>query len=181
MEEMLSKDQIRLRATEPDDVDFLVNIENDSELWQYSNTYNPFSRFDLEQYVLLANKDIYTARQVRFMVDLIDEDNYQIIGTVDVFDFDVHNKRAGVGITIIKSERQKGYAGTVLDILISYMFNHIGVHQLFCNIDSENESSKRLFESKGFIMSGIKKDWNFINNKWSDELLYQLINTNNNV
>jgi len=68
---MLKKDNIELRAIEPDDVEFLLEMENDSNLWHVSNTHNPFSRFDIEQYVLLADKDIYSAKQIRFILDMV--------------------------------------------------------------------------------------------------------------
>jgi diamine N-acetyltransferase len=175
---LLSKDRIRLRATEPEDVDFLVNMENDSDLWQVSNTHNPFSRFDIEQYVLLSDKDLYSAGQLRFMIDLEEDNNYQTIGTVDIFEFDAHNRRAGIGLSIIENKRNKGYAGGVLDILTNYMFNHVCVHQIYCNIGADNKVSIQLFESKGFIKSGVKSDWNLVNNQMHDEIIYQLINPN---
>ncbi len=174
---MLEKENIKLRAIEPEDVEFIINMENDSRLWQVSSTYNPFSRFDIEQYTLLADKDIYSAKQVRFMIDKILPE-IESIGAIDVFDFDAHHKRAGIGIFIVESERGNGYAGIVLDILIEYLFTHINLHQIFCNIGSDNSNSIKLFESKGFIQSGVKKDWNLIGNKWTDELFYQLVKTN---
>ena len=172
---MLKRDNIELRAPEPGDVDFLLEMENDSNLWHVSNTHNPFSRFDIEQYVLLADKDIYSTKQLRFIIDFVGEDKTQSIGAIDIFEFDAHNKRAGIGISIIEYERKKGYAGTALDILIKYMFAHLNLHQIYCNIGQDNNESIRLFKSRGFIESGIKKDWNLRNNEWKDELFFQLI------
>ena len=34
---MLDNEHIKLRAPEPEDLDFLYTIENDPELWTYSN------------------------------------------------------------------------------------------------------------------------------------------------
>ena len=172
---MLKRDNIELRAPEPDDVEFLLEMENDSNLWHVSNTHNPFSRFDIEQYVLLANKDIYSARQLRFIIDYLGEDKTQSIGAIDIFDFDAHNKRAGIGISIIESQRNKGYAGIALDILIGYVFTHLNLHQIYCNIGQDNNESINLFKSRGFIEAGIKKDWNLRSNEWVDECLFQLL------
>lgn len=173
---MLQKDNIQLRVPEPEDVDFLLKIENNSNLWHVSNTHNPFSRFDIEQYILLSDKDVYSAKQLRFMIDCRDESQTETIGTIDVFDFDAHNKRAGIGISIIEDKRKKGYAGTALDILIDYMFAHLNLHQIYCNIEKNNNKSLSLFKSRGFKEAGIKEDWNLKNNKWIDELFFQLIN-----
>ena len=93
-----------------------------------------------------------------------------------MFDFDAHNKRAGIGIVVLESERNKGIAGTALDIVVNYSFKHLNLHQLFCNIGSKNIVSLRLFEGKGFSKIGIKKDWTFDDNTYNDEILLQLIN-----
>ncbi len=172
---MLKKGNIQLRIPEPEDIDFILKMENDSTLWNVSNTYNPFSRFDIEQYILLSDKDIYTAKQLRFMIDYIDEPEIQKIGTIDIFDFDTHNKRAGIGISIVENKRNRGYAGTSLDILINYLFNHLNIHQIFCNIEEDNINSISLFESKGFVRTGVKRDWNLRNNIWVNVLFFQLI------
>lgn len=170
---MLEKGNISLRAIEPEDVDFILDMENNNDLWHLSNTHNPFSRFDIEQYVMLADKDIYSAKQLRLLI--VYKTNGKPVGLIDVFDFDAHNRRAGIGILVVADERNKGVAGHALDLLIDYMKNHISIHQLYCNIGAENSSSLSLFEKKGFVVSGNKKDWNLIKNSWEDEYTYQLI------
>ncbi len=173
---MLKKDNILLRIPELDDVNFILNMENDSSLWHLSNTHNPFSRFDIEQYVLSSNKDVYVAKQLRFMIDLITESGTHTIGAIDIFDFDAHNRRTGVGIILIENKRRKGLGGVTLDILIDYLFNHLNIHQIYCNIEADNVNSINLFISRRFVKSGIKKDWNLRNNKWIDVFLFQRIN-----
>ena len=172
---MLKLKNIVLRAPEPGDVDFLYHLENDEKLWHVSQTLRPFSRFEMEQYVLMAEKDPYEAYQVRFMIDLA---SGETIGTIDLFDIDPHNKRAGVGIVIVGEFRKMGYAATALDLLKSYCFNHLNLHQLFCNIENTNTNSVELFINSGFNIVGLKKDWNRTPGKenWTDEYFLQLIN-----
>ncbi len=172
---MLKLENIILRAPEPRDVDFLYHLENDEKLWHVSQTLRPFSRFEMEQYVLMAEKDPYETHQVRFMIELT---SGETVGTIDLFDIDPHNRRAGVGIVIVDKFRKKGYAVTTLEILKSYCFNHLNLHQLFCNIEGHNTNSLELFKNSGFKIAGLKKDWNIISGKekWADEYFLQLIN-----
>ena len=172
---MLNKDNLKLRIPEPEDIEFILNMENDSSLWNVSNTHNPFSRFDIEQYVLLADKDIYSAKQLRFIIDLYKSSNKEAIGTVDIFDFDAHNKRAGIGISIVAQERRKGYAKTVIEIVTNYLFTHLNLHQIYCNIEEDNSNSIRLFKSLDFQNTGVKKDWNQRNGSWVNILFFQKI------
>ncbi len=169
--------KIYLRALEPDDVEILYRWENDQSIWHLSNMLTPLSRFTLEQYVIGSGQDLYSTRQVRMMIELTDPVNgVSTIGSVDLFEFEPAHQRAGVGILILEQFRGQGYASEALELLIRYSFEVLQLHQLFSNISPENRESIRLFESKGFKLAGVKKDWNRIRNQWQDECLFQLIN-----
>jgi diamine N-acetyltransferase len=172
---MLKGKNLDLRALEPGDVDLLYDWENDGKLWHLSNTVAPFSKFTLEQYVLSAGQDIYSAHQLRLMIDAIDEQQPKTIGSIDLFDFDPTNRRAGLGIFIVKEERKKGFASEALEILMDYCFEVLHLHQLYCNITADNEPSLKLFAKHGFKPVGLKKEWLHIRDKWVDEYLYQKV------
>lgn len=42
---------VALRALEPEDIDFLYQLENDPSLWEVSETQSPFSRKVLTAYI----------------------------------------------------------------------------------------------------------------------------------
>ncbi len=172
---MIPGKRIFLRAPELADVDILYKWENNTSLWRVSNTLAPFSRFAIEQYLLNAGSDIFAARQLRMIICLSDQ-NTTPIGAIDLFDFDPHHSRAGVGIVIIDEFRNHGYAKESLNVLIDYCFELLGIHQLYCNISEDNTASIRLFEDVGFIITGRKLAWNKQGNTWKDELIFQKIN-----
>jgi diamine N-acetyltransferase len=173
---MLEGNKIRLRALEPSDIDLLYAWENDEKLWHLSNTITPVSRFALEQYVLSSQNDIFSAKQLRLMIEKKESGDTGAIGSIDLFDFDPVNKRAGIGILILKAEQKKGYASEALELLVNYCFRILKLHQVYCNISADNIPSIRLFKKIGFEESGIKKDWLSKNDKWENELFLQLIN-----
>jgi len=172
---------ISLRALEPTDIDVLYKWENDTEIWNVSNTQTPFSHFVLEQYIASAHQDIYTSKQLRLMIDLSPSPSpqgkgNQSIGCIDLFDFDPNHQRAGVGILIAeKGNRSQGNASEALEILIEYSFLSLNLHQLYCNIAIDNESSVLLFQKYGFQITGMKKQWSRVGNEFKDELFMQLL------
>ena len=172
---MLKSQTISLRAPELSDVDLLYEWENDESIWLLSNTLTPFSRFALEQYIMNASLDIYSAKQLRLMIDLLSGEHIVTIGTIDLFDFSPLHRRAGVGILIDSTYRSQGYASEAMELMIEYAFSTLQLHQLYCNISSENQASLKLFKKFGFEVVGIKKDWLSIDNRWTDEYLLQLI------
>lgn len=169
--------RIDLRAVEPEDLELIFQWENDRTVWPVSNTIEPFSRFTIKNYIENTTHDIYQSRQLRLMIDLIEANNtVSTIGSVDLFEFDPHHLRAGIGILIgISHERGKGYASKALDELIAYSRDVLLLHQLFCNISIDNEPSIHLFTSKGFQISGTKKDWLKTSTGYKDEYILQLI------
>lgn len=174
---MLKGKNLILRALEPSDVDLLYNWENNEKFWHLSNTITPFSRFILEQYILNSHQDIYTTKQLRLMIDKMGAIQNEPIGSIDLFDFDPTNKRAGIGILISENEQNKGYASEALELLIKYCIDTLQLHQIYCNISIDNQASIKLFEKYNFTSIGLKKDWILVNGKWVDEYIFQLIST----
>lgn len=166
-----SKD-IKLRALEPEDLNFLFNTENNTKFWEVSSTQVPFSKYTLTQYITNSHQDIYEAKQLRLIV----EHKNKPIGIIDLFDFNPQHKRAGIGILILQEFQNKGFASIALKLFIKYSFDILDLHQLYANITNDNKKSILLFKKNNFIEIGIKKDWINTNIGFKDEILFQLIN-----
>lgn len=164
---------VKLRALEPEDLQFLFDTENNEAHWEISSTQAPFSKYILKNYLENAHLDIYEVKQQRLVIaDILTDIPF---GMIDLFDFDPQHKRAGVGILVLNEFREKGIAKESLKLLISYAFHYLNLHQLFANITTDNTKSIRLFESFHFNCVGIKKDWIYCNHQYKDEALFQLI------
>ena len=166
-------EHIFLRALEPEDFDLIFSVENNEEFWEISTNSTPYSRYIIKQYLENSHKDIYEVKQLRLVISRNDKTP---VGLIDLFDFEPKHRRAAVGIVINdKDNRGSGYGAEALELLCNFCFSHLGLHQLYANIGIDNIPSQQLFEKRGFKKSGHKKDWNFINGKFKDELVYQLI------
>jgi len=165
---------IYLRALEPEDLDFIFELENNEDFWELSSTQTPYSRYVIKRYLENAHKDIYEVKQLRLVISSYKDEP---LGLIDFFDFDFKNKRAGIGIIIKNSkDRGKGYGAEALELLVSYGFKHLNLHQVYCNVSEVNEASIKLFKSQKFEEVGLKKDWNFSNKTFKNEYLFQRIN-----
>ena len=74
---------------------------------------------------------------------------------------------------VLKAFRNKGIAKRALELLHDYVKKHLNMNTLYANISVENDPSIRLFESVGYCEAGLKKNWNFYDNHFHDEYLYQ--------
>jgi diamine N-acetyltransferase len=172
---MFKGEKVLLRAMESADVEILYLWENDVDVWKYSNTRLPYSKSLLEQFIEGSSNEIFVDKQVRFII--CEQSTGKPVGTVDLFDFDPINMRAGVGILIADEEnRGKGYAKEALQLAVNYSFTQLRLHQLYCDITNDNQGSIKLFETLGFVLCGTKKQWRNIEGNWQDEHILQLIN-----
>ena len=173
---MLSGKKVTLRALEPSDIDLMYQWENDMSNWDVSGTLHPFSRFTMEQFVKSAHQDIYTTRQLRMAIDMTgDADGSgKTVGYIDLYEFDPAHLRAGVGILIgDTSARRKGLALESLNLLSTYAFNVLNLHQLFCHVHVNNEASIRLFSAAGYALAGELRDWTLRNGSWVNVFVMQ--------
>ena len=168
----LENEKIKLRAPEPEDLDLLYKWENDTELWSIGGTLAPYSRYELKQYIL-SQKDIYESKQLRFIIE--NKTEKVTIGTIDLYDFDPHNRRVAVGIMIDKVHQGSGLASEALSLLCEYAFSFLKLHQLYAYIPVKNEPSIKLFSHCGFKNKGLLHDWLQSVDGYEDVLIFSLI------
>ncbi|PVX51067.1 diamine N-acetyltransferase [Balneicella halophila] len=167
---LLKGKHISLRALEPNDIDLLYALENNTMLWELSNTKAPFSKHILQKYIEISHLDIYETKQLRLVIQT---DAGNPIGLIDLFDFDPYHLRAGVGVFIDKKYEGNGYSSKAIQLLKEYALQSLGMHQLYANILATNEKSLALFQKQGFTIAGSKKDWIKTFEGWQDEYLLQ--------
>lgn len=171
---MLENELIRLRALEISDVDKLYEWENNRANWRVSHTIAPYSKHILIDYIGSVS-DVYTDKQLRLIIEGVESG--LALGTVDLFDCDFKNKRAGLGILVgDEADRGKGIASEAMRLMLRYCFEVLGLHQVYSNILEDNESSIMLFEKFGFEKIALKKDWVYADGKYWNEWLLHKIN-----
>ena len=161
---------LRLRAIEPEDLDFLYRIENDQRLWRVGVTNVPYSKYTLTNYIVGNANDIYVDRQVRLIME---NGEGRVIGMLDLTNFSPRHLRAEIGIVVVEPERNKGYGRQAIERAIAYSREMLHLHQLYAVVDTENPSSLHLFQTAGFQEAGILKQWLFGDHKYHDAVLMQ--------
>lgn len=168
----LKNDILQLRSPEPEDLELMCEIENDTALWSVGNALLPYSRYTLRAYLEQSKQDLYQERQARFVIMLGDGSS---AGMIDLADFDPFNSRAEVCIALLGKYRGKGYAAMALELLCDYAMRHLHIHQLYAYVNTDNAYSRRLFEKCGFSAGVLLKSWQRDEEGYNDVLLMQKI------
>lgn len=144
----------RLRPTGPEDTELLLRWENDPALWEVSGTVRPFTREEIEQFIIRQQGGIHRCGQQRWMIE---NEKGKVIGAIDLFEFDQHRRTAGVGILIYDpGQRRRGYARQALETLEKYAQRELQLERLWCEIFSDNEASLALFRGAGYQKTGVR-------------------------
>lgn len=178
---LLSSVRVRLRPLEPNDIMLLYRLENDSRLWDSSNTVQPLSRHALKQFIANAQTDIYAQRQIRLVIDVKPDvftqstDNYKPVGVVDLQNFSPRNQRAEVGIALLPQEHHNGYATQALHLLHRYTSEVLSLHQLYAIVATNNNQAQALFTKCGYTKVAHLKEWLKLRTRYVDVDVFQII------
>jgi diamine N-acetyltransferase len=177
---------LRLRKIEPSDLPFLYQWENDATMWADSDTHNPLSRHDLHQYIENTTGDIYRDGQLRLIIEdsqpsytssasdrsSESEIRTEILGCIDLFDFDARNRKAAIGMYIAQDARGKGVGKQAVQLLLDYAFGYLHLRMLYAIISVHNTACSHIYEQMGFAASSVLHDWTLE----GDAVLWQKLN-----
>lgn len=145
----------RLRAPEPTDVDRLYLWENSPELWPYGCALAPLSRHQLWEYVHSYNANPLADGQLRLIIEHCGEP----VGTADLYDIDIRNRRAFVGIMVTPPHRRTGIALEALRQLAHYCRTTLPLRQLAATVAADNLPSLALFRAAAYTHAATLPSW----------------------
>ena len=168
----LKNDMVTLCTPEPEDLELMYAMENDTELWSVGNATLPYSRYTLREYLEQSKQDLFAERQARFVIE---NSNGERVGMIDLVDYDPLNSRAEVCIGLLGEFRKQGLATAALQLLGSYAMEKLHIHQLYAYIPEKNVESYNLFLKNGFEKSAVLKDWQRTEKGYKNVILVQKI------
>ncbi len=167
----LRNEKMHLRSPEPEDLDLLYRMENDTTLWSVGSSTQPYSRHTLREYLINSKQDLYAERQARFVIEW----SGNSVGMIDLIDFDPHNLKAEVCIGILPEYRRQGIGKCALRVLTDYALNFLHLHQIYAYIPCDNIASRNLFTRERFVHTGTLQQWLKSNENYCDVMLFQHI------
>jgi diamine N-acetyltransferase len=151
-EPMIAHGAVYLRAAERDDIPLFVAWFND---WRTSRTLAlkaPMSRAAEEAWfeTMLADQG---KGGYLFVSCLLEDD--RPVGNCGLFDLDLRNGSAGLGITIGRPEdRGRGLGTDALRALLGFAFGHLRLERVWLDVYDVNEGARRVYERVGFVHEG---------------------------
>jgi RimJ/RimL family protein N-acetyltransferase len=144
-----------LRAAEREDVPMLVAWRNDYRSGRFLTTRGPISVAFEERWF-----DRMTADQGGsawfFIICRLDDG--RPIGTIGLFEVDLTNGSAGIGITIVEPRDQGLGLGTdAVEALLDFGFGRLRLERMWLDAYDFNARAIRSYEKAGFVREGVAR------------------------
>lgn len=161
--------EIKLRAMEPEDVDFVMECENDPQSSKWSDYSAPFSRHQLLTYALSYEADPFKAGQIRLIITDLHNSK---LGILDLYDVSEKDRKAYVGICIHPDFRHRGYAAAAIKKAKDFSKKQLGLLHLVAKVSTQNVIASQLFINSGFSLLTILPSWHRIGQDFHDFNLF---------
>lgn len=160
-----------LRAIEPEDLDLMYLLENDTRMEDCTAVTAPMSRYALRQYIVENTGDLYRDMQVRMAI--LDPRTAEPCGFLDITDFVPKYRRAQVGIALMPDATGRGLATLALEEAAAYAGKQ-GLAQLYAIVAINNAPARALFRRAGYAEANVLTDWVLLDGRYQDAILFRL-------
>lgn len=153
-----------LRAVEPEDADFMYEVENDMESWIYGETVAPLSHEQLMSYAMTYTADPHTDGQLRLILEKVASSDDAVVGNerlgiVDLYGINERHGHGFIGIYIKPSSRGKGFGSDGVFQMARLARQFLNLDKICAKVADINTRSLNFFQNCGFKECGILPGW----------------------
>lgn len=154
---------LRLRAVEPEDADFMFEVENDMESWIYGDTVAPLSHEQLSAYALTYTADPATDGQLRLILEKsVERDGVrdcEPVGIIDLYGISQRHGHGFIGAYIKPTSRGMGYGRQGVLQMAALARKYLNLDRICAKVADINSRSRLFFNACGFKECGVISGW----------------------
>jgi RimJ/RimL family protein N-acetyltransferase len=156
-------EKISLRAFDRKDIELAASWNNNEEITSYMLSRFPVSIYEQEKWYEKTMND-----KTKKKLIIVNNTSKSSIGMVSLFNIDLKNLSAEVGVYLTPSAQGKGYAKEAIQLISRFAFNEMNMHKLYASVIEFNKASVKTFESAGFSFEYTKKEAVYTNGRFFD-------------
>ncbi len=165
---------VRIRRAEPEDADFLLELQTHEDVEPYLSVTRPRDREGVLAEIARSRAEPQDFG--RFVVEFDDAGDWKRAGVVG---FEVGNRRSRIAnlgnLAIHPDFRGRRLADEAARLFQRHLFDELGFHRLQLEIYGFNERAQRHAERAGFVREGVRRRAYLRHGDWADGVLYGLV------
>jgi RimJ/RimL family protein N-acetyltransferase len=159
---------VRLRAVEPEDIDFFCACHQDSDRCRRLDHVSvPPSRAMLAAWVEKQSRRDFDSETFFWVIE---NEVAERVGGISTHLCQPRTGTFGYALDIVPAHRRKGYAGEAIRLVLRFYFDELRYQKVTVSVHSDNEASIRLHERLGFQHEGRLRRMVFTNGVFLDEI-----------
>ena len=164
--------KVTLRALEPEDLELIYKIENDTTIWDVGSSKVNYSRYAIKQYIAQQPQEISVAGELRLVIT--NSETGEAVGLIDLTNYSATNRSAEVGIALLASERGKGYGKAAIKEIERYAKEFHNLRMLYAHTSASNLSvAKNLFLTCNYKPVATLPEWHFNGREYEDLTVFK--------
>lgn len=171
---MFEGEKIRLRSLELSDLDSIMENWNDLEFRHNTGSAIPYSRLNREDFI--RNTWNLRKEDKGYFFAIETKDSREFLGHVSLFIINKITRSSDLGIFIYNKENwNKGYGTDAMKVILMIGFEYLNLHRIELGVYPENERAISVYRKVGFIEVGRKRKNRFMNGKYRDEIIMDIL------
>ncbi len=160
----------------PNDAQLIATWFNQEQVRKTMSTWVR-SRVHTQESIAVTLEESETSFEHLFMIEVQEPNQNQpiIIGHAGIDGIDQMDQRAEIFYCIGEPNyRGRGLSHQITNYLANHAFNTIGLNSLVAGVVAGNDASMKPLLKAGFIQTGTHPEYNCIDGKFYDEILFSL-------
>ena len=170
-------DRIFLRNFIESDFSFYNELEQNPITHQYESSAPDAIEIQNEFQTVLSNSNMNTREkyQLAICLNVNRESTREPIGRLSIKLNWSEIREWEIGWALHPDFWGNGYGTEAAKLMIGYAFRNLNAHRVVAYANTENVLSEKLMIRSGMIKEGVLREVRYCNNKWANEFIYSVL------
>lgn len=165
-----NSNKINLRPIEEADLDLIQNWRNNRSIQPFVREYRELSKTHIKAWFDSSTLDN------KFEFFLIEDENKNPIGVTGFTYIDWVSKKADIHIALYeKGWIEYEYTPEVLNVMISYGFNHLNLNRIYAEVFEIDHKKIKLFTSNNFKLDAVLREHHYYDSRYINSHIYSIL------
>lgn len=170
----ISTERLFLRGIRMSDAESMFKYRSNPKIYKFQS-WKPQSLHDVKDFISNKISKEPDRPGTWFQMGIFIKNKEEMIGDLGI-NFISDGRQCEIGYTLALEYQGKGYATEALEAVIDYLFHNLNKHRIIASVDPRNEKSIKLLERIGMRKEAHFKKSVFMNEEWTDDLIYAILN-----
>lgn len=170
---VIATERLTLREIFPEDDQAILRLRSNDQVLEYLGRPKMHTLKDAQQYIGALRDTVAAHNAITWAISL--PENNALIGTIGYWRIEKEHYRAEIGYALHPDHWRKGYLSEVMQPVLDYGFDTLGLHSIEAKVHPANKASAGLLEKHGFVQEAYFRENFFFNGRFEDSTVFSLL------